>query len=131
MEERTGEEENPFNPSICLHMETTLTRARRLRREMSPPERKVWAVLRARGLAGYKFKRQLPVGPFIVDFLCAEKRLVLEIDGESHDTQLDYDKRRDRYLRKAGYRVLRLTNEDVMNELEASMRVVLETLKRT
>lgn len=112
-------------------METTFTRARRLRREMSPPERKVWAVLRARGLTGYKFERQVPVGPFIVDFLCPEKRLVIEIDGDSHDTQIDYDKRRDRYLRKAGYRVLRLTNRDVTNDLEASMRLVLEALKRT
>ena len=111
-------------------METTFTRARRLRREMSPPERKVWAVLRARGLSGYKFKRQVPVGPFIVDFLCPEKRLVIEIDGDSHDTQINYDRRRDAYLHAAGYRVLRLTNEDVTQELEGSMRLVLETLRR-
>jgi len=116
---------------MSLAMETTFTRARKLRREMSPPERKVWAVLRARGLKGWKFRRQVPVGPFIVDFMCKEAGLVLEIDGDSHDTQIAYDKRRDGYLRAAGYRVLRLANEDVMKELEASMRLVLEALERT
>lgn len=98
---------------------------------MSPPERKVWSVLRARGLKGWKFRRQVPVGPFIVDFLCAEKRLVIEIDGDSHDTQIAYDKRREAYLHAAGYRVLRLTNEQVTHELEASMRLVLEFLERS
>ncbi|MBO6521423.1 MAG: endonuclease domain-containing protein [Rhodospirillales bacterium] len=110
-------------------METPFTRARRLRLEMSPPERKVWAVLRARGLKGWKFRRQVPVGPFIVDFLCAEKRLVLEIDGESHSARLAYDKRRDAYLHAAGYRVLRLTNEQVTHELEASMHLVIRVLE--
>ncbi|WNK01276.1 endonuclease domain-containing protein [Thalassospiraceae bacterium LMO-JJ14] len=110
-------------------MDTAFSRARRLRRDMTPPERKVWAVLRARGLKGFKFRRQVPIGPYIVDFLCAEKCLVIEIDGKSHDHQLVYDARRDSYLRNMGYRVLRLRNDQVLHELEGAMHLVLQALQ--
>jgi len=98
---------------------------------MTLPERLVWAVLRSRGLKGWKFRRQVPIGPFIVDFLCAEARLVVEIDGASHDTQQAYDRQRERYLQCVGYRVLRLTNEQVFDELEGSMMLVLAELDKS
>ena len=86
-------------------------------------------MLRARGLKGFKFRRQVPIGPYIVDFLCAEKRLGIEIDGISHDHQLAYDARRDSYLRNMGYRVLRLRNDQILHELAGAMRLVLQALK--
>lgn len=102
-------------------MDTPLIRARRLRHDMPPAERAVWAVLRGRGLAGWKFRRQVPVGPYICDFLCAECRVVLELDGDSHAGRETYDQRRDDYLRTRGYRVLRVNNTDVADNLEGVM----------
>ena len=109
-------------------METSFIRARRLRRDMPPAERAVWAVLRARGLGGWKFRRQVPIGPYIVDFLCVEKRLVLEIDGRSHDARLEYDKKREIYLRSEGFRVVRLCNDNVYEKLEGAMWKILMVL---
>ena len=96
---------------------------------MSSVERVVWSVLRARGLGGFKFRRQVPIGPFIVDFLCVEHRLIVEIDGESHGERLDYDRGRDNYLSHQGYRIVRIQNDDVLNNLEGAMRHLLGILR--
>ncbi len=93
--------------------------ARKLRSQMTPEERILWKALRKRQLAGLKFRRQAPIGPFIVDFLCAEKRFVLEVDGDVHNEQQHYDIRRDEELRRTGYTVMRCSNEDVRHELPA------------
>lgn len=91
--------------------------ARELRSHMTPEESIAWKALRNRRLAGYKFRRQAPVGKYIVDFLCAEKRFVIEIDGDVHRTQQEYDIRRDEDLRQAGYIVMRCSNEDIRHAL--------------
>ena len=109
-------------------METSFTKARRLRREMTPAERQVWRFLRGRGLRGFKFRRQVPVGPFIVDFLCVEAGLVVEIDGESHWGQLAYDRRRTLYLETQGYRVIRINNQQVTESLEGSLHLISSSL---
>lgn len=109
-------------------METTLMKARRLRRDMTPAERKVWRVLRGRGLCGFKFRRQVPVGPFIVDFMCVEAGLIVEIDGDTHSHRIAYDRRRTMYLEEQGYRAMRLTNRDITDNLEGAMSVISKFL---
>ena len=98
--------------------EITRNRAKDLRSRTTCPERRLWRALRNRRLAGLKFVRQEPIGPFIVDFVCREKRLIIELDGESHRNRGAYDERRGEYLRDHGYAVLRISNDDVLNELE-------------
>jgi very-short-patch-repair endonuclease len=93
--------------------------ARRLRRDLTPAERLLWRYLRSRGLSGFKFVRQEPIGPYVVDFVCRERRLVVEIDGGQHAT----DKRdaiRDQWLTDRRYRVLRFWNHEVLGKSKAS-----------
>ncbi len=87
----------------------------------------MWSSLRARRLFGYKFRRQHPVGRFILDFYCAEKRLALEIDGPTHSP--GRDARRDRLLNSAGIKVVRIGNEDVYERLEDILGLILEELE--
>src|SRR4051812_33057606 len=88
--------------------------ARRLRREMTVPERRLWYALRGRRLQGWKFRRQVPIGPFVVDFYCDSAQLVIEVDGRSHDDRGEADRTRERGLSEHGYRVLRVSNDFVL-----------------
>ena len=94
-------------------------RARNLRKNMSDGERKLWQAMRARQVDGVRFRRQHPIGPYIVDFVCLEKRLVVEVDGGHHteDDQIAYDARRDLWLNAEGYRVMRIPNIYVFQNL--------------
>jgi very-short-patch-repair endonuclease len=87
--------------------------ARSLRRNATDAERTMWRLLRDRRLAGIKFRRQVPVGPFVADFACTQHRLVIELDGGQH-AESDGDARRDAVLAAAGWRVLRVWNNDLM-----------------
>lgn len=89
---------------------TPVIRARRLRREDTGAEARLWGCLRDRRLGGWKWRRQVPQGPYIVDFLCPEAHLVVELDGSQHAEQIDYDARRTAHLETAGLRVLRFWN---------------------
>jgi very-short-patch-repair endonuclease len=94
------------------------SRARENRRNPTPAETLLWQkVLRGKQFNQYKFLRQKPIGSYIVDFYCAELRLVIEIDGDSHAEQLDYDARRTEALNRLGLNVLRYANRDVLNNL--------------
>jgi very-short-patch-repair endonuclease len=95
-------------------------RARSLRRELTDAKRKLWHALRAHRLAGLSFRRQAPCGPYIADFLCADARLVIEVDGATHSTEeeIAYDRRREKWFAANGYRVLRLTNDEVYRNLD-------------
>lgn len=101
---------------------------RQLRVSLTEPERRLWSKLRARQLHGLKFRRQHGIGPFIVDFYCPERSLVLEIDGESHADaeQIRKDQQRDRYLESIGLRVIRYQNHDVMNNLDGVLEDLLK-----
>jgi len=102
---------------------TKTTAARRLRKDSTFAERKLWKYLRARGLGHFKFVRQEPIGPYVVDFVCREKRLVIEVDGGQHAT----DKRdviRDRWLADHRYRVLRFWNNEVLGNIEGVWDVI-------
>lgn len=92
-------------------------RARELRNTATPAERLLWRHI-SRSQLGGKFSRQMPVGPFFADFLCREHRLIVELDGFSHDVDPDRDVYRGRFLREAGYRVLHFTNADVLGNAE-------------
>ena len=101
---------------------------RELRHDSTVPERILWGLLRNRRLAGMKFRRQQTIGPFIVDFYCADMKLVIEVDGESHSGRLGEDQKRQSFLERNGLRVIRFTNEDVLGNLEG---VGLEILRCT
>ena len=100
--------------------------AREMRHEPVPAERIVWSRLRDRRLGGYKFRRQVPLGPFIADFFCAERKLVVELDGDSHDGREDYDEERTAWLNGEGIRVVRFVNQDMYEQVDA----VLEAIRR-
>ena len=91
--------------------------ARELRTRQTPTEALLWESLRNRRLAGLKFRRQHPVGPFVVDFCCPDRRLAIELDGDVHSTQREQDAEREELLAKAGYRMLRFNNQAVQNDL--------------
>ncbi|HAY27526.1 MAG TPA: DNA (cytosine-5-)-methyltransferase, partial [Candidatus Accumulibacter sp.] len=84
--------------------------------------------LRAHRFLGLKFKRQKPMGRYIVDFVCLEQRLIIEIDGGQHAEQLDYDRRRDAWLRSQGFTVLRFWNSEVMQPLDEVLEQIRCTL---
>ena len=105
-------------------------RARELRREMTPAEKKLWAHIRFGQLDGAHFRRQHAVDRFIVDFFCARAKLVVEVDGDSHVAQVDYDAARTEWLsEQKHYRVIRFTNDDVHHNLEAVLEVILQALQ--
>ena len=101
-----------------------IDRARQLRRQSTPPEQILWSVLRGRRLAGLKFRREEPIGPYVVDFCCRERKLVVELDAMSHDDTQDRDELRDRWLIEQGYRILRVTNWDVNDDVETVARLI-------
>ncbi len=103
-------------------------RARALRLRMTDAERKLWYALRDRRFAGFKFRRQAPIGPFIADFVCFEARLVIEVDGGQHADSLQ-DQRRDRWFAANKFRVLRFWNNEVLSNLEGVMTVLAQVLK--
>jgi very-short-patch-repair endonuclease len=101
--------------------------ARDLRQRMTPAEELLWTRLRGGQLSGLTFRRQHPVGPFVLDFCCATCRLVVELDGSVHDEQQDQDEERTKLLAMRGYTVIRFRNEDVLSDLEAVLdRIISE-----
>ena len=103
-------------------------RAKSLRNEASPPERILWQHLRNRQLSGHKFSRQMPLGPYFCDFLRREARLIVELDGASHDDSAEYDARRDAYCRKLGYSILRFSNADVLTNIDGVLSHIMAAL---
>lgn len=93
-------------------------RARELRGNQTSAERRLWNRLRGKQLAGFRFRRQHPIGRFIVDFCCVGQKLVVEVDGDSHASQVEYDESRTAWLREQGYAVIRFTNEQVRRCLD-------------
>jgi BirA family biotin operon repressor/biotin-[acetyl-CoA-carboxylase] ligase len=104
-------------------------RARRLRNQATPAERLLWRYL-SRAQTGAKFSRQMQIGPFFADFLCRELKLIVEVDGFSHDLRPDYDTARDFWLRGAGYHVLRFTNAEVLGDVEAVAVAISQEVAR-
>jgi very-short-patch-repair endonuclease len=105
-------------------------RARALRRDAPSAERVVWRRLRNRQLAGCKFVRQDPIGPYFADFVCREKMLVVEIDGATHSTdeEIDSDARRTAFLEANGFRVMRFDNAQIYENVDGALEAILSAL---
>jgi very-short-patch-repair endonuclease len=107
---------------------TSTRRARTLRKSMTKAELWLWQRLRARQLCGLKFRRQHPIGPYIVDFACLQCRLVVEVDGATHSTDAEqaHDRQRTVYLEDAGWRVLRFWNTDLYDNIDETLNRIAE-----
>jgi very-short-patch-repair endonuclease len=103
--------------------------ARDLRQSQTDAERKLWWRLRDRRLTEFKFRRQHPLGPFVVDFCCAEARLVIELDGGQHALQRNSDAARTEFLEAQGYRVLRFWNNEILTNIEGVLHRIVAALR--
>ena len=110
----------PTNPILLHH-------AREMRQQPTEPERRLWQHLRRKQLGGFRFRRQQPLGAYIVDFYCHDSRLVVEVDGDSHAFQEEYDAERTAWLEEQGNQVIRFWNVEVMQNLDGVLQVILET----
>ena len=109
----------------------SISKARQLRRDSTQAELTLWKHLRSRQLADCKFRRQVPLGPYIVDFACVERRLLVELDGGHHQGQAVYDEDRTDWLESQGFRLLRFWNNEVLGQTEAVAQVILEALEHS
>lgn len=98
--------------------------ARLLRKNQTEVERLLWKQLRNRQLFGYKFRRQFPIEPYIVDFICLEIKLIIELDGGQHAEQINYDHHRSLYLEKRGFKVIRFWNNEVCKNSEGVLEAI-------
>ncbi len=104
--------------------------ARSLRKRMTDAEVRMWVRLRRRQVMGHYFRRQVPIGPFVVDFLCSRARLIVEIDGSCHDLQRAYDARRTAFLELRGYDVIRFPNQEVFRNVDGVIDTIAAALQR-
>ena len=95
---------------------------------MTDAEKMLWRYLRCEQVGGFKFRRQCSIGEFIVDFVCFEKKLIIELDGGQHTEQADYDSARSRWLESQGFRVLRFWNDRVLKDTEVVLEEILSAL---
>lgn len=109
-------------------MQAALKRARTLRSHLTDAEQVLWRHLRMRQMGGCKFRRQRPIGPYIVDFVCLEKSLIVELDGGQHAEQRRYDTSRDRWLNVQGYAVLRFWNDEVLTKIDDVKEAIYHAL---
>ena len=105
-------------------------RARKLRKNLTDAERRLWQKLKRRQIDTVKFRRQQPIGPFIVDFVCFERRVIVELDGGQHAQYVANDEQRTRWLEAQGYRVLRFWNNDVLANTEAVLQAILGAIEK-
>lgn len=113
-----------YNPKV-------IQRARQLRKNSTPQERKLWSFLKSSKFYGFKFRRQFPIGNYIVDLCCVKAKLVVELDGGQHSNPEDvkYDKDRSEFLQKSGYRVLRIWNNEISGNLDGVGEKIYYMLK--
>jgi very-short-patch-repair endonuclease len=104
--------------------------AKELRREMTEAEKKIWYRLRSRQTEGYRFRRQVPLGRFIADFVCHEAKLIVEIDGGQHEPLSEQEMHRTRFLEGQGYRILRFWNNEVLQNPDAVQAVIARELRQ-
>lgn len=108
---------------------TAIGLSRKLRRNATDAEKRLWSALRHRQLGDTKFRRQHPLGPYIVDFFCLERGLVVELDGGQHAAQREADAKRDDWLAAQGFRVLRFWNHEVLSNTEGVLLRIEEALR--
>jgi very-short-patch-repair endonuclease len=111
-------------------MPRSLKHARELRQALTEAEQFVWRRLRNRRFAQYKFRRQVPLGAYILDFACFDKKLVIELDGGQHTLQRSYDSERTRWLESQGFRVVRFWNHEVLGDWETVEEMIWRELQK-
>jgi len=106
-------------------------KARELRKNQTDAEKAIWRLVRAKQITGLKFRRQHPIQPYIVDFVCPEKMLIIELDGGQHadNEAVVYDEKRTKFLESKGYTVIRFWNNEVLNNIEGVYEVILRNLR--
>ena len=102
--------------------------ARELRKSMTDAEKILWKHLRLKQLHNYKFRRQSPIGSYIADFVCFEKKLVIELDGSQHMNQTAYDSERTKWFERQGFQILRFWNNDVLTQTQTVVESIFNTL---
>jgi very-short-patch-repair endonuclease len=105
--------------------------ARQLRKNMTDAERRLWYHLKLRQFDGKRFRKQAPIGVFVVDFVCFESSLIVELDGGQHAAQVEHDEVRTAWLNSRGFRVLRFWNSQVFEELDAVLESIWNALQDT
>ncbi len=104
--------------------------AKQLRKDMTDAEKKLWYALRDRRFENFKFRRQVPIGKYIADFVCQDCKLIVEVDGSQHEGS-EHDRERDAWLTSVGYRVLRFWNIDTFKALDGTLLAILDALNET
>jgi very-short-patch-repair endonuclease len=110
-------------------MGTATQFAQQLRKTANAGEQSLWSILKARQLGGWKFTRQMPIGPYFADFVCRERCVVIEVDGSQHLERAAYDRARDEYMLAAGYSVYRVPVSSVLGDREAVCDSILAVLE--
>ena len=103
--------------------------ARLLRKDQTAAEEELWQELRAKRCGGYKFRRQYIIDDYVVDFVCVSKKLVVEVDGPTHEGREEYDAERTRLILRRGYRVIRFSNAEVLDETDAVVEGIFQELQ--
>ena len=111
-------------------MKPNIRLAKKLRKGSTETENFLWRYLKAKRFEGYKFRRQEPIGKYIVDFVCFEKRIVIECDGGQHSFQIREDRSRDEWFRMQGYQVLRFWDNEVFQKTESILQVIWEACQK-
>jgi len=104
-------------------------RAQVLRKRTTDSERLLWSHLRRRQLRGYRFRRQVPIGNYIADFVCIEARLIIELDGSQHQEQRVYDEQRTRYLEQRGFKIFRVWDNQAFTETQSVLETIANMLE--
>ena len=123
---------NSENPSAePQQVRRIVARARKLRRNSTEVERKLWHRIRDKQIEEFRFRRQRPIGKYIVDFICLDAKLIVELDGGQHATSDEYDKSRTAFLESLGYRVVRFWDNEVIENMDGVLRRLHENLLRS
>lgn len=114
-----------------IKINSQIEKSRQLRKNMTSQERKLWNIIRERRFFGYRFRRQFPISSYIVDFVCREKRIIIEIDGGQHNEiqNIEYDNKRTEFLKSEGFQVIRFWNNDVDNNMDGIYERLKEVFK--
>jgi len=113
---------------VKKYKEELRNKAKRLRKKLTETEKYLWNYLRNKQIDRFKFRRQQPIGKYIVDFINFEKKLVIEVDGGQHSIYKKKDVIRDKYLKKEGYKVLRFWDNEVLNNIEGVLEMIINNL---
>lgn len=114
-----------------MYKNSTINQAKELRKNMTTQERKLWSILRNNLFYNYKFRRQVPIGNYIADFVCEGRKIIIELDGGQHNEakNIEYDKMRSEFFKTKGFKVLRFWNNDIDKNIDGVCEVILKELR--